>query len=226
MTFYQTLLDQTAGEREAFVRIPVIVDACNHGVSRAMYLDYLGEAYHHVRQTCPLLGLAASLCGPSDAVYRRALADYIDEEQGHELWILQDIEALGGAPEKARDGSPAFPCRVMVAFVRDAIRETSPYAMLGMVHVLEGMSTLLAQQAAVAIARSVGAAPEGGGFRYLISHGALDVDHVAFFRELADGIDETAHRSAIIDTARVVYRLYGDIFREVATRHTGRQDAA
>lgn len=226
MTFFQTLMDETAVERASFTRIPVIVEACNHGVSRAMYLDYLAEAYYHVRQTCPLLALAASCCGPFDSVLRQALAEYIEEEQGHEQWILEDISALGGNAATVRNGAPGLPCRLMVAFVRDAIRESSPYAMLGMVHVLEGMSALLARNAATAIAQSVGVGPGGGGFSYLISHGELDLDHVAFFQRLADGIDDEGHQTVIIDTAKVVYRLYGDIFRDVAAHHTGDQHAA
>ena len=52
--------------------------------------------------------------------------------------------------------------------------------MLGSVHVLEGMSTLLADKAAGDDRALTGG---GGkeGFSYLRSHGALDIEHVAFF---------------------------------------------
>lgn len=226
MSFYRELQEATAADRAAFLAIPAIGRACAEGVPQAMYLDFLGEAYHHVSQTCPLLSLAAAHCGPDDGAYREALYDYIAEERGHERWILDDIRAMGGDPEAVRQGAPRLPCRLMVAFVRDAIRETSPYAMLGMVHVLEGMSVLLAERAAGAIATRLGATRDGAGFSYLTSHGGLDVGHVAFFAALADGIERPEAQAAVIDTARVVYGLYGDLFRDVAERHAERTDAA
>ncbi|MDA0217966.1 MAG: iron-containing redox enzyme family protein [Proteobacteria bacterium] len=226
MSFYRHLLDATAAERADFLAIPVIAQACDRGVSRAAYVDYLSQAYHHVRHTCPLLALAASRCDDGQAGYREALFDYIAEERGHEAWILQDIADLGGDAAAVRDGQARLPCRLMVAYAYYAIEHVDPHAMLGMVHVLEGMSVALAGQAARAIAARVGTGEGGGGFRYLASHGGLDVEHVAFFETLVDGIDDAAARRAIVDTAGVVYRLYGDLFREVAARHRDEPDAA
>src|SRR5690606_16337397 len=116
MRFHQRLLDATAAERAAFLAIPILGEACETGVDRAVYLDYLGQAYHHVRHTCPLLALAAARCGETDRRYRDALFAYIDEERGHELWILDDIAALGGDPALAAATPPRLPCRLMVAW--------------------------------------------------------------------------------------------------------------
>lgn len=226
MSFHRQLLDATAEARASFLQIPVLAHACDHGVSRAAYLDYLSQAYHHVRHTCPLLALAAARCGRDDAVYREALFDYIAEERGHEVWILDDIAALGGDAEAVRAAAPRLPCRLMVAYAYYAIEHVSPYALLGMVHVLEGMSVALANQAAHAIAARVGMGSDGGGFRYLASHGGLDVEHVAFFENLVNGIADPAAQGAIVDTAGVIYRLFGDLFREVAARHEEFLDAA
>ncbi len=226
VSFYDELLDAAAVERDGFMAIPVIARACAQGVSRAAYVDYLSQAYHHVRQTCPLLALAASRCGARDAAYREALFDYIAEERGHEAWILEDIAALGGDARGVRDGAPRLPCHLMVAYAHYAVAFVSPYAMLGMVHVLEGMSVAMAQRAASSIAARVGVGADGGGFRYLSSHGGLDVEHVAFFQRLVDQIDGIEEREAIVATARVIYRLYGDVFREVAGRHEELSDAA
>ena len=49
-----------------------------------------------------------------------------------------------------------------------------------------------------------------------MSHGALDVEHVRFFRTLVDGIHEPAAQAAIVETAEVVYRLWGLMFGRVA----------
>jgi pyrroloquinoline quinone (PQQ) biosynthesis protein C len=96
--------------------------------------------------------------------------------------------------------------------------------MLGSVHVLEGMSTVLADKAAETIQRSLALSGDKG-FTYLRSHGALDIEHVAFFHKLADALPQSAH-AVVIETSQIIYRLYGDIFRELALRHPGRRDAA
>lgn len=223
MSFHQRLIAATAGERERFLAIPILQHAVRHGVSRALYLDFLAEAYHHVRHTCPLLGLA--LAHSDDARYRRALLDYLAEERGHDEWILQDIAALGGDARAVRAGRPGRACELMIGYAHYAIVWHGPWALLGMVHVLEGMSVVLATQAAGAIAARLGGG-DAAGFSYLRSHGSLDVEHTAFFRELVDGIEQPAAQALIIDTARLMYGLYGDIFREIAVRHGDLRDAA
>ncbi|MGD9671725.1 MAG: TenA family transcriptional regulator [Hyphomicrobiaceae bacterium] len=218
MSFYDRLQTATHNERDAFLSIPLIGEATRNGVSKDMYVAFLTQAYHHVKHTFPLLALAASLT--TDEPYQDALVEYMEEERGHEKWILDDISAMGGDASAVRFGDPGPACRVMVGYTYYAIEHISPYAMLGSVHVLEGMSTLLADRAAGSIAKSLAVGGDKG-FSYLKSHGALDIEHVAFFKKLADNIDDPAAQSVIIDTSRIIYALYGNIFRELAA---GRPD--
>lgn len=140
MSLYQRLQTETAAARRRFHALPMLAAALRDGVERDLYVAYLGQAYHHVRHTCPLLAAAAGRCGDGDARLREALFDYIAEEKGHEAWILDDIEAIGGADAVPRvlatDGDPAV--RALVGYMYYAVERISPYAMLGMVYVLEG----------------------------------------------------------------------------------------
>jgi pyrroloquinoline quinone (PQQ) biosynthesis protein C len=224
MSFYDRLLDETRSERDLFLSVPLIRRAIECGTSRDTYLAFLGQAYHHVKYTCPLLDLAQRRCGAGHAAYRAGLSSYIAEETGHERWILDDITAMGGDASLVSNGTPDIPCRAMVGYATYAIEHVSPYAMLGMVHVLEGISSQLASRAADRIAASLGVGTDSG-FSYLVSHGDLDQDHVRFFRELVNGIESETGQNAIIDTANVIYRLYGDIFRDL-DRREGIADAA
>jgi len=226
---YARLLAATAMARTGFLSIPIIVDALAHGVQRTQYLRYLHEAYHHVRHTCPLLAAAVARCGPRDDRYRDALLQYIEEERGHEQWILNDIAALGGDSDAVRTGEGGDAVRIMVGYAWYAVERVSPYALLGMVHVLEGMSVALAARAAASIRATLGADAGdagGNGFSYLLSHGALDQDHVAFFRGLVDGIHDARQQHAILDTARIMYRLFGDVFRGLDRDAPGSRHAA
>ena len=225
MQFFERLFAETRTERDAFIATPVIQRALRQGVPAGMYIAFLGQAYHHVRHTCRLLGTAVARCTDRDQRYINALLEYIEEERGHEEWILDDIRALGGDAEAVRAGQGDLPCRLMVAYVYYAIEHVSPYAMLGMVHVLEGMSAALATAAAGTLKTALGI-QDGRGFSYLGSHGSLDQEHVAFFRDLVNGIDDPIAQEAIIETARVVYKLYADMFSTIEARHAAVSHAA
>src|ERR1700720_2706170 len=102
MSFYEQLVTETADSRDAFLSIPLVQSTIRNGASRNLYLDFLTEAYHHVKHTFPLLALAASRT--PDERYQDALVEYMQEERGHEKWILDDIRTIGGNPETVRDG--------------------------------------------------------------------------------------------------------------------------
>jgi hypothetical protein len=144
MPAYPDLLRQTAEARHAFMALPLIQDVLKNGASKGLYLDFLGQAYHHVRNTAPLLALAAARCDSEDYLYQSALFEYIEEERGHELWILEDIQAMGGDPEQVRRSAPRLPCKVMIGHAYYVVDHISPYGLLGMIHVLEGMAVALA----------------------------------------------------------------------------------
>jgi pyrroloquinoline quinone (PQQ) biosynthesis protein C len=214
MPAYDALLRDTEPERERFLALPLIRQAVTNGVPRALYLDFLAQAYHHVRHTCPLLALAYANCDGRDAVYRAALLAYLDVELGHEEWVLDDISALGGDAEQVRGGQPQSPCKAMVGYAYYAIEHVSPYALLGMVHVLEGMSAALALQAAERISDAIGG---DAGFSYLRSHGAADLDHVELFRTLLDRLDPPS-LAVIVAATRDFYWLYGQVFSALGER--------
>ena len=144
---------------------------------------------------------------------RSAIAEYIEEELGHQEWILNDLAACGADPEAVRHGQPALATELMVAYVYDRIARHNPVSFFGMVNVLEGTSIALATRAASAIRGSLGLPPTA--FSYLNSHGSLDLEHMRFFEDLMNRLDADEDREAVVHTARVVYRLYGDMFRSL-----------
>jgi hypothetical protein len=223
MTPYDRLCAETASARYQFLAIPLVQQAAAHGGSRELYLDFLTQAYHHVKHTFPLLSLAASLT--KDERYQNALFEYMKEERGHEKWILDDIQALSGNANKVASGKPDAACETMVGYAYYAIEHISPYAILGMVHVLEGLSIMLAHTVATAVKNSL-KTQGNAGFSYLMSHGSLDIEHVTLFKNLINGFDDLETVDVIIDAARVFYRLYGAIFVDMGHRHAEVSHAA
>ncbi len=216
MTPYDRLYAETASARNRFLAIPLVRQAAAEGGSRAVYLDFLTQAYHHVKHTFPLLSLAAALT--KDERYQDALFEYMKEERGHDKWILDDIRALGGDADRVANSKPDTACEIMVGYAYYGIEHISPYAILGMVHVLEGLSTMLAHSVASAVKGSL-RLDDNKGFSYLMSHGSLDIEHVALFKGLVNGFEDPKTVDIIIDAARVFYRLYGEIFVDMGHRH-------
>ena len=213
MNFFDLLQQETAADREYLLGAPIIQQAMAGTVSLPSYVAFLTEAYHHVKHTVPLLMACGARLPERHEWLRSAIAEYIEEELGHQEWILNDLAACGADPEAVRHGQPALATELMVAYVYDRIARHNPVSFFGMVNVLEGTSIALATRAASAIRGSLGL--PAAAFSYLNSHGSLDLEHMRFFEDLMNRLDADEDREAVVHTARVVYRLYGDMFRSL-----------
>lgn len=213
MNFFDQLQSATEAERQELFSIPIIQDALQGQVVVSQYIAFLAQAYHHVKHTVPLLMACGSRLGERHEWLREAIAEYIEEEVGHQEWILSDIRACGGDAEAVRRARPHASTELMVAYAYHQVDRGNPVGFFGMVHVLEGTSTALATHAAGTIASALALPPEA--FSYLSSHGSLDLEHVAFFEKLMNRLDEAADRDAVIHMARMMYGLYGNVFRSL-----------
>ena len=213
MSFFETLQKETEHERQMLLGQPVIGRALAGDIELETYLGFLHEAYHHVKHTVPLLMACGSRLPPRLEWLREAVGEYIEEETGHQQWILNDIEAAGGDPSATLDGEPSLATELMVAYAYHAIDRKNPIGFFGMVHVLEGTSIALADRAAASIKDNL-ALPKNA-FSYLISHGSLDEKHVEFFKRLMNRLEEHSDQQAIVDAARRFYLLYAAIFENL-----------
>ena len=213
MSFYARLNEQSQQARQQLLSVPIIQGALQGRVSLPSYLAFLTEAYHHVRHTVPLLKACKAALPARHVWLYDAMDEYVEEEQGHDEWILDDIRACGGDAEAVRHGRPALATEVMVAYAYDTIARGNPLGFFGMVHVLEGTSVALALMAADRIQTGLGL-PDSA-FSYLRSHGTLDQEHTAHFALLMDRIEDVADQTAIVHAARAFYHLYADVFRSL-----------
>ncbi|HWL20539.1 MAG TPA: AMP-binding protein [Bradyrhizobium sp.] len=213
VSFFEVLVAETATGRARLQDTPQIRDGLLGRISRQTYLHYLAEAYHHVKHTVGLMKRAKEHMPPEKIWMCKALDEYIADETGHEEWILDDIAAAGGDASAVRRGRPRLATEVMVAYAYDEVERMNPVGLFGMVFVLESTSMQLASRGAQALMRSL-KLPETC-FRYLLSHGALDIDHIRFFQNLMMRVEDPDDRAAIIDMAKAMFILYGDVFRSI-----------
>jgi len=211
MSFYKQLQQATQAEQVDLQSIPIIRKAMLGQVTLNQYVAFLTQAYYHVKHTVPLLTACESRIPDDKEWLRTAIDHYIEEEIGHDEWILNDIAACGANSEAVRHGLPAVATEAMVAYAYDIINNSNPIGFFGMVHVLEGTSVKLATDAATVLQRSLGLPKQS--FTYLSSHGLLDVEHVDFFRDLVNRLDMDEDKACLVHCAKKIFGLYGDIFR-------------
>lgn len=221
MTFYQQLLSATEQERNALMTLPLIVQGAQGNITLETYRAFLTQAYHHVKHTTPLLMACGGRLSGEYEWLRTAIGEYIEEEMGHQEWVLNDIEACGGDKEAVRHSTSeahaaCHATEVMVAYAYDMINRVNPLGFFGMVLVLEGTSTAVATQAGEKIMHALQLPKKA--FSYLFSHGSLDISHVTFYESLMNQVTKTEDQQAIIHAAKRFYRLYGDIFNYVAAQ--------
>lgn len=225
MNFQQRLADLTADSRSYLLGALIIQRALSGQITRELYVAFLTQAYHHVRHTVPLLMAVGARLPERLAWLQGEILEYLDEEQGHEQWILDDIEAAGGNRAAAARSRPDVATEAMVAYAYDMVTRRNPVGFFGMVHVLEGTSVALALRAADEVQKVLGL--PNRAFTYLRSHGTLDREHVNHLAGILDRLEAEEDRDAVVQCAQGIYWLYGSMFRRLeATAAVPQRSAA
>lgn len=213
MTFYARLVDQTKNEKQNLLMNPLIEKCFKGEITKNDYILFLMQAYHHVKNTVPLLMLCGSKLSEPHRDLQAPIAHYIEEEIGHEQWILSDLEKCGITRDLVVDKLPLTSTDVFVSFIYDIIQRKNPLGFFGMVYVLESTSVLIASKAADTILTTLNL-PKSA-FSYLYSHGELDKSHMQFFEKTISLIKNNSDQDFIIHCTKQLFKLYGDILIEI-----------
>lgn len=211
---FQQLEHETGDARAYLYASEILEDVAAGRFDLDTYVRFLTNAYHHVKHTVPLMMACGSRLPERLRWMQPHLKEYIDEEIGHEQWILDDLAACGADPRTVAAAEPGVEVELLVSYVYDYIQRHHPVGFFGMVYVLEGTSTELATETARLVQEKLSLPDDA--FRYLRSHGSLDQEHVQFFRSLVNQITREEDVAAIIHVADRVYRLYADVLRSAA----------
>lgn len=211
VTFREQLRIATAADRDYLLAAPIIGQALAGRITREQYVAFLTQAWHHVRHTVPLLMAVGARLPDRHARLQKSLIHYLEEEVGHDDWILNDIAAAGGDRQAAAASVPNVETDAMVAYAWDTVQRRNPVGFFGMVYVLEGTSVSLAVRAADEIERSLRLPKHA--FTYLRSHGTLDLEHIEDLGGILDGLTDPADQAAVVQCARAMFWLYGNVFR-------------
>ena len=214
MSFFITLLETTDNSRRELEAIPKMTSMLNQGLTPAEYKAFLHDLYYIVWHFCPIMASAASRCDDRFRQVRYELYERIDEEKNHETWVLDDLEAVGGDIAYVRANPPSPPVQAMVAFNYFCAERAHPCSVLGMLYSLEVIASAYAATLSQSIAKTLGRNMDGPGFRFLLSHSAMDQEHVAKLNVLVKTIDDPVAQESIVNATRVNFYQFGRLFYE------------
>ncbi len=153
------------------------------------YRTYLSTMHTVIRASVPLMELAldrarvrAASGDPLAAPLAAYLEEHIQEEEGHDAWLLEDLRAAGGAPEDALGALPSPLVASLVGAQYYWIEHHHPVSLLGYIAVLEGYAPAPGLTGRIAELTGLSAA----ALRTVREHSALDSEHLDELYALLD----------------------------------------
>jgi pyrroloquinoline quinone (PQQ) biosynthesis protein C len=213
MSFFITLVESSDASRRAIETLPKVQAMIHRGLTLPEYRAFLRDLFHIVLHFCPIMAVAAGRCDDRQRNIRSELDERIEEETGHEIWVLEDLAAVGG-DVNVRATSPSAPVQAMIGFNYYTAERIHPCSVLGMLYVLEVVASVYGGKVADSIARAIGRETGTGGFRFLTSHATMDAEHMAKLNVLLKTIDDPAAQAAIIESTRVNFHQFGQLFSD------------
>jgi pyrroloquinoline quinone (PQQ) biosynthesis protein C len=181
--------------------------------TRELYLEFLARTYHYVTYTSYQLEEGKKLTATAPDPFQKAMHERFDhhakEESGHELWVLDDIQALGGDVEAVKRGDPGLAVKAYAAMVQLVLRSKTPLGIIGVGALLEGISARLGTMAANNLRKHSKIPNIENALKFFDSHGEADREHIIEQNTTLAGIPSEEDRRAIrlcIETTAFQYR--------------------
>jgi hypothetical protein len=213
MSFFIELIESTDENRRELEALSTVQDMLNGQFSSERYVQLLLKLYPIVLHFCPIMAAAASRCGTEYAEVRNHLYAHINEEKGHEHMVLDDLASFDYSPESAMKASPSFSVQSMLAYNYYMADRSHPCSVLGMVYVLEIISSVYGGQVASSVSNSLDR-PLTSGFSFLSSHSSMDMEHMAKLRTLFHTIESSSLQKMLAESIKMNFYLIMQIVKD------------
>ncbi len=218
LSFFAELVTRSDEDRRGFETHPVVVAAVADGMSVERYRALLLELYHVVWNFNPVCAAAASRMGdPAHEALqpiRHFLYQHMQEEMGHETWVLNDLEAVGVPPAMVTAHAPAIHTLALNGYNYWAADRRHPCSALGMLYALEVIASVYGGPFAAAIRESL-LLDSDRGVSFIASHATMDTQHMADLRQILNRLDGEAALAAVVESSRVNFHHFTRIFEAI-----------
>ena len=214
LPFFADLVMRTDEARREFETNPVVLDAVAQGMSLERYRKLLLELYNVVWHFNPVCAAAASRVADSEREVRYYLYEHMQEESGHEEWVLNDLEAVGVAPSETRAHAPSANTLALTGYNYWAADRRHPCSVLGMMYALEVIASVYGGTFSSAIRDSLMLEGERG-VSFISSHATMDADHMVSLRKILNTVTDETAREAIVESTLLNFHHITRVFESV-----------
>jgi pyrroloquinoline quinone (PQQ) biosynthesis protein C len=214
LPFFADLVTRTDEARRAFETHPALMDAVANGMPIERYRRFLLELYHVVWHFNPLCAASASRMQDTHRDVRYHLYEHMVEESGHEQWVVNDLQAVGVAPEMTRAHRPSVYAQGLIGYNYWAAERLHPCSVLGMMYTLEVIASVYGGPFSNAIRESL--LLEGDqGVSFVSSHATMDAEHMAELRVVLNLLTDDDSRNAVIESTMFNFHHFTRIVESV-----------
>lgn len=214
LPFFADLVMRTDEARREFENNPVVLDAVANGMTVERYRALLLELYHVVWHFNPVCAAAASRVPDGQRQIRYFLYEHMQEEAGHEEWVMNDLDAIGVAPDTTRAHVPNVHTLALNGYNYWAADRRHPCSVLGMLYALEVIASVYGGTFSAAIRDSLLLEGERG-ISFIGSHATMDAEHMIDLRKVLNTLTDDAAREAIVESTLVNFHHVTRIFESV-----------
>jgi hypothetical protein len=200
---------------------------------RELYPAYLGAMHQIVRSAVPLMDTAleqARARGPGDRVavgLASYLSHHVGEESGHDVWLLEDLQACGGDPTEPLRRIPSPRAATLVGAQYYWLRHYHPVSLLGHIAAIEGNHPPVGFADRL---RELTGYPRTA-FRAIERHETLDIRHKRELFEVIDSLPlerehETMMGISALHTMQAGIDVLGEIYDSVVSNEGAPRDGS
>ena len=212
--FFMELVSRTDEARREFETNSRVLDIVANGLSLERYRKLLLELYHVVWHFNPTCAAAACRITDQHREIRYFLYDHMNEEKGHEEWVLNDLKVVGVSGEQARAYEPTLIMLGLNGYNYWSADRRHPCSVLGMLYALEVVASVYGGQMTAAITDSL--LLEGDrGISFISSHATLDAEHMADLRVVLNKLEDVPAQAAVIESTIFNFHQFGRVLESV-----------
>lgn len=191
------------------------------------YAAFLEQTYLYVRQSRPLLRRAGERLNTlrRAPTLARLFLQKADEEEGHEAWVLADLEAIHCPIDEHRLPKPSTAVAAYIAWNQFQVEAGWPLGFLGTAYVLEALSHARAGMTAENLVKKNRIPGIHHGVRFLRGHADADEHHIDMLRRVLEVVSLPSDQEAIALSAAVTATLYLGMFSALEIDEHSRQAA-
>ncbi len=214
LPFFADLVTRTDEARREFETNSKVLDIVANGLPLERYRKLLLELYHVVWHFNPVCAAAASRVGDAQKQVRYFLYDHMNEEKGHEQWVINDLEAMGVEVEQVLAYKPTEFMLALNGYNYWAADRRHPCSVLGMLYALEVVASVYGGQMTSAITESL-LLQGDRGISFISSHATLDAEHMADLRVILNTLDDEPAKEAIVESTIFNFHQFGRVLEAV-----------